>query len=653
MLIKNNQIALLKHWIEKKNDFLEDFAIFWNQINWWNSLTVIGSLIISTALFLGINYKTIFKFKSKDKKDNNDLPWEYHSLYKEQSKLSKEKFIKNFSSNEPGFILGYLKHEKKYIVNQKKDVHACVLGITGSGKSERIIIPNIYRNSNLEESQKPCFVITDPKKQILQRTGNQLEQNGYDVIVFDLANSNTSIKWNPLQEVWDIFHNKKIKSKETYAKGFELINEIVNSLPFPDSDKNSIWINNSKNIITSILKFLVLYSITEDGNDFKVENYNLNSVIEYLSIQNFKSNEWFKVVEKHKQVDQYWLKLYNDIRVHRETPDETLGGYMSNAVNALSNITNDIHLQTIISNSSLKLSELFENDKPFAIFICYSDHKETTHYIIPMILSSIYRQAIDKANENEKKQLKRPLQFLVEEFGSLPKINGFVNWITIARSRRIFFMLVMQDYSQLKKYETGANESNIIKTQLGLTIFLDTNDESTLKSISELLGTKTIEKTSKTISDKNTSKTISESQEKVMEVRDLLFRDSSLAIIISQKTKPIALKTTLAIEYINDNYYEQEQIYEPLSSSGWDFMKMQRFYFNNSLSQQENIDSIGKNNETIVKEEIKNKVVKKDQITVVNNEYLLSPRLQELINNDQTAFIRFIDFDNVEQDQNI
>ena len=61
----------------------------------------------------------------------------------------------------------------------KRNLNVLVVGGSGAGKSRTYAIPNIM--------QCNCsMVITDPKAELLRKTGGVLERNGYEVRVFDL-----------------------------------------------------------------------------------------------------------------------------------------------------------------------------------------------------------------------------------------------------------------------------------------------------------------------------------------------------------------------------------------------------------------------------------------------------------------------------------
>ncbi len=58
--------------------------------------------------------------------------------------------------------------KKWWINNGKNDINSVVIGGVGSGKTQRVILPNILYNSHLRQKYKSSFVITDPKKEIIK-----------------------------------------------------------------------------------------------------------------------------------------------------------------------------------------------------------------------------------------------------------------------------------------------------------------------------------------------------------------------------------------------------------------------------------------------------------------------------------------------------
>ena len=78
----------------------------------------------------------------------------------------------------------------------KHNTNILIVGGSGAGKTRTYGVPNVLECA--------CsMVITDPKAEILRKTGNLLKQKGYEVIVFDLINPAASFCYNPFVYVYD------------------------------------------------------------------------------------------------------------------------------------------------------------------------------------------------------------------------------------------------------------------------------------------------------------------------------------------------------------------------------------------------------------------------------------------------------------------
>jgi type IV secretion system protein VirD4 len=109
----------------------------------------------------------------------------------------------------------------------------------------------------------------------------------------------------------------------------------------------------------------------------------------------------------------------------------------------------------------------------------------------------MYKELVEKANLNLRRKqkdtaiLKRNTYFILDEFGNLPKFENIEGMVTVARSRGIRFLFVLQSFSQLTaKY--GKDIGDIIKTNCNVKIFIGSDDSETRKEFSELCGQKKI-----------------------------------------------------------------------------------------------------------------------------------------------------------------
>ena len=76
----------------------------------------------------------------------------------------------------------------------KHNTNVLVVGGSGAGKTRTYAVPNVL--------EAGCsMVITDPKGEILRKTGGFLKRAGYEVRVFDLLNPDASFCYNPFRYV--------------------------------------------------------------------------------------------------------------------------------------------------------------------------------------------------------------------------------------------------------------------------------------------------------------------------------------------------------------------------------------------------------------------------------------------------------------------
>ena len=137
------------------------------------------------------------------------------------------------------------------------------------------------------------------------------------------------------------------------------------------------------------------------------------------------------------------------------------------------------------------------DEEPNAVFIIVPDERFTRHRFVTLFITQMYKELVEKANLNLRRKdtdtaiLKRNTYFVLDEFGNLPKFDNIEGMVTVARSRGIRFLFVLQSFSQLTaKY--GRDIGDIIKTNRNVKIFIGSDDAETRKEFSELCGQKKI-----------------------------------------------------------------------------------------------------------------------------------------------------------------
>lgn len=140
-----------------------------------------------------------------------------------------------------------------------------VVGGSGAGKSRVYAVVNIM--------QCNCsMVITDPKGELLRKTGGLLEREGYEVRVFDLINPETSFCYNPFAYVRD---DKDV---------LKLINNLIrNTTPKGAQSSDPFWEKSE----TALLQALMLYLLHEAPP----EEQNFSMIMEMLGSAQVKEDD--------------------------------------------------------------------------------------------------------------------------------------------------------------------------------------------------------------------------------------------------------------------------------------------------------------------------------------------------------------------------
>ena len=147
----------------------------------------------------------------------------------------------------------------------KRNLNVLVVGGSGAGKSRAYAVVNIM--------QCNCsMVITDPKGELLRKTGGLLEREGYEVRVFDLINPENSFCYNPFAYVRD---DKDV---------LKLINNLIrNTTPKGAQSSDPFWEKSE----TALLQALMLYLLHEAPP----EEQNFSMIMEMLGSAQVKEDD--------------------------------------------------------------------------------------------------------------------------------------------------------------------------------------------------------------------------------------------------------------------------------------------------------------------------------------------------------------------------
>ncbi len=485
----------------------------------------------------------------------------------------------------------YNTKKKDMDINIASPAHGLIIGATGSGKTTTFINPVIQILGHT--SAGSSMICTDPKGELFQLHSKFLEKRGYKVMVLDLRDPYSSFRWNPLGDIYDRYQlylhtgdeifehtdsvsdskltlvNKpeeygeiwyeyegkayavcrdlvnliRVERQKIYDELYEDLNDLISVICPIESQDDPVWEKGARSIIMA-----TCLAMLEDSGNPELEMtkdkfcfYNINKAISN------SENEFAALKDFFKGRD----KLSKAVGLSRQVlsaADQTLSSYMSIAFDKLS-MFNDEGLCALTAATDINPEEFAS--QPTALFLKIPDEKDTRHALAAVFILCIYKALIKVASGREDLSLPRNVYFLLDEFGNMPKIDKFDKMITVGRSRKIWFHMVVQSYAQLNNVY-GDTVADIVKSNCGIKMFIGSNDIATCEEFSKLCGNMSVVTSSASASTGDTSGQINYTNQ--IQDRPLIYpselmklnnkKDTGNAIIVTFGNHPLRTKFT-------------------------------------------------------------------------------------------------------------
>lgn len=460
--------------------------------------------------------------------DELTRPFSVYSLEKGTFAQRKAAAIRSWDIGQSGVPLAWNEQTKTISVDHT-DAHTLVIGPTGSKKSRLIVMPLVRILGSSGES----MIISDPKAEIYNRTAAYLHRNGYDIFVLNLRSPMHGQRWNPLAIPFEFYSRGEID------KAYEFVNDIAENLI--QSDKSSsepFWDNSAGSFFFGLV--LLLFKYCKDHNLSKNYVHMGNVVRMRNALLTGARGEKNLQLWKYAKSDQI---IASALIGTVETANDTRAGILSTFDQKIRMFSIQPNLLDMLGDSDLNMSMI--GRKPTAIFLVVPDEKTGYHGLVSLFVKQSYEYMIfDAQNQAERDgfhvgTLSNRVNYVLDEFSSLPTIRDFPAMVTAARSRNIRFTLVIQSKHQLiQRYK---DETDTIQTNCNNWIFLTGRELQLLEEISSLCG-----------------KTLEDNPQPILSVSDLqrLDKDAGEALLLCGRSKPCI--TRLAdIEKYDQNQFER------------------------------------------------------------------------------------------------
>lgn len=399
------------------------------------------------------------------------------------------------------------------------DSHLLAIGATRSGKTTGYVIPTL--NILMKKKNKPNFVISDPKQELLSNYSGMFEEQGYNVYVVDFTDYSHSDCWNPLTKYFRLYQKqfelpqavlvqtddgpKQMFCGKIYEDPDELdadINEVMTTcvdeaekgitamcntiVPDRPGAKDPFWEDSARDLLHAIL--LGMLEDSAPGGRITEENFSFDTVLKIFdSFSDSGTHKYDRGYFTHRPASSKAYQLASKCILEQANNTRLC---ISSTFASIMSKFRDIAIRRVTCTNTIDMEKLDDPGKPSVIFLAYKD-EESLHYdVISLFLSNLYTELIATARKKNSR-LDRPFYFLLDEFGNLPKFNDFDKVISACGGRNIWFLLILQSYAQLNNIY-GAQTAEIIKDNMNVHVFFGTNNPQTKKDFSDECGRKTV-----------------------------------------------------------------------------------------------------------------------------------------------------------------
>lgn len=347
------------------------------------------------------------------------------------------------------------------------DGHDVTVGETGGGKTRRQILPMV-RSMILAGAS---FIVNDLKGEIKRHTMELLKKKGYRVFVLNFRNPRQGNQYNILMEGAKLYKAGRI------SEAIESFYSFANSLYEPTkSEKDPYWTLESSRYLTGLC---IIACDLLDLEDINLENvYNIHT----LGMEKMGCGTYLKqYFTEERKMSDVWKLVEGTITA----PNDTQASILSVMSQGLSRLILNHDVMDMMSASDFEVESI--GKEKTAVFLITKDETSMYDPIVSSFIDQAYSSLVGMAENLYEGKLPQRVEFVMDEFANMAKINDMSKKITASRSRGIRWHLVVQSLEQLTALYGKADASTILGN-CGTWCYMNSSDISLLKIISERCG---------------------------------------------------------------------------------------------------------------------------------------------------------------------
>ncbi len=406
--------------------------------------------------------------------------------------------------------------------------HSLIIGSTGSGKTQSIVLPQVESLAKHGES----MIVTDPKGEIYEKTANMLRNRGYNVILLNFRDPQKGNSWNPLALPYQLYR------EGNKDKANELLDDLAMNILYDEKAQNQdpFWEKTSADYFTGLSLGLF--------EDAKEEEINLNSINLMTTVGEDKLGGTTYIKEYFSYKDPA-SPAYINVSSTIMAPSDTKNSILSVFKQKIKLFSSRENLSEMLSHSDFDMKNI--GKEKTAVFIVIQDEKKTYHSLVTIFIKQCYETLIDVAQEAGGK-LPFRTNFLLDEFANMPPLKDVTTMVTAARSRAIRFSFIIQNFAQLYQVY-GKENGETIKGNCGNIFYLISSELGALEEISKMCGE---------VKSKEKDKTASTPLVTVSDLQRL--KEGNIIVL---RTRMMPFKTKVVYDYKINWGYKREPAQYP------------------------------------------------------------------------------------------
>ena len=353
-----------------------------------------------------------------------------------------------------------------------RNLNACVIGSSGSGKTRFWLTPQILQAS-ADKNGGCSYVCVDPKGGVLSQVGSFLQRRGYRIKVFNSIDFTKSMHYNPLAYI------------KNEADILKFVDALISNTKGEGKEGDPFWTKAETLLYCALIAYIIFEGPAEDRN--------MNTLVDMISGMEVKEDDenylnavdyMFKGLEKRKP-DCFAVKQYKKYKL---ASGKTAKSILISCGSRLAPF--DIpQLREIMSYDELELDRI--GDRKTAVFFTISDTTPTYNFIVALAFSQMFNLLCERADNVHGGRLPHHVRVLWDEAANTGQVPSLEKLVAVIRSREVSLCLFYQQYAQCKAIYKDNAET--ILGNMDSVIFLGGRESSTIKEISEnWLGKATI-----------------------------------------------------------------------------------------------------------------------------------------------------------------